>query len=127
MGSGDPPGLQNRRAAGFPVAGAFDSHTLPPIFKDSDLPTRHGHFVGHHVPVNQTSAGRSVDLGTIGTSSSFSCQRAGIPLKLIFRDWVTHHPGVLLGAVLHTVHAAKKARRQSETGAAVDLRKGQGS
>jgi hypothetical protein len=32
MGSGDPPGLQNRRAAGHPVAGAFDSHTLPPIF-----------------------------------------------------------------------------------------------
>jgi len=32
MGSGDPPGLQNRRAAGLPVAGAFDSHTLPPIF-----------------------------------------------------------------------------------------------
>jgi hypothetical protein len=31
MGSGDPPGLQNRRAAGFPVAGAFDSHTLPPF------------------------------------------------------------------------------------------------
>jgi hypothetical protein len=30
MGSGDPPGLQNRRAAGHPVAGAFDSHTLPP-------------------------------------------------------------------------------------------------
>ena len=28
--SGDRPGLQNRRAAGFPVAGAFDSHTLPP-------------------------------------------------------------------------------------------------
>ena len=32
MGSGDPPGLQNRRAAGLPVAGAFDSHTLPPTF-----------------------------------------------------------------------------------------------
>jgi integrase len=32
MGSGDPPGLQNRRAAGLPVAGAFDSHTLPPHF-----------------------------------------------------------------------------------------------
>ena len=32
MGSGDPPGLQNRRAAGLPVAGAFDSHTLPPMF-----------------------------------------------------------------------------------------------
>jgi hypothetical protein len=31
MGSGDPPGLQNRRAAGHPVAGAFDSHTLPPV------------------------------------------------------------------------------------------------
>ena len=31
MGSGDPPGLQNRRAAGLPVAGAFDSHTLPPF------------------------------------------------------------------------------------------------
>jgi len=35
MGSGDPPGLQNRRAAGLPVAGVFDSHTLPPfIFND---------------------------------------------------------------------------------------------
>jgi hypothetical protein len=32
MGSGDPPGLQNRRAAGLPVAGVFDSHTLPPMF-----------------------------------------------------------------------------------------------
>ena len=31
MGSGDPPGLQNRREAGWPVFGAFDSHTLPPI------------------------------------------------------------------------------------------------
>ena len=31
MGSGDPPGLQNRRTAGFPVVGAFDSHTLPPL------------------------------------------------------------------------------------------------
>jgi hypothetical protein len=30
MQSGDCPGLQNRRAAGHPVAGAFDSHTLPP-------------------------------------------------------------------------------------------------
>jgi hypothetical protein len=30
MGSGDPPGLQNRREAGHPVFGAFDSHTLPP-------------------------------------------------------------------------------------------------
>ncbi len=32
MGSGDPPGLQNRRSAGLPVEGAFDSHTLPPFF-----------------------------------------------------------------------------------------------
>jgi hypothetical protein len=31
MWSGDHPGLQNRRAAGFPVAGGFDSHSLPPI------------------------------------------------------------------------------------------------
>ena len=31
MGSGDPPGLQNRRAAGHPVAGGFDSHSLPPF------------------------------------------------------------------------------------------------
>jgi len=30
MGSGDPPGLQNRREAGFPVFGQFDSDTLPP-------------------------------------------------------------------------------------------------
>jgi cysteine synthase len=35
MWSGDHPGLQNRRAAGFPVAGAFDSHTLPPNNKIS--------------------------------------------------------------------------------------------
>jgi len=34
MGSGDPHGLQNRRAAGIPVAGAFDSHTLPPTLLD---------------------------------------------------------------------------------------------
>ena len=32
MGSGEPPGLQNWRAAGLPVAGAFDSHTLPPFW-----------------------------------------------------------------------------------------------
>ena len=32
MLSGDNHGLQNRRAAGIPVAGAFDSHTLPPFF-----------------------------------------------------------------------------------------------
>jgi hypothetical protein len=34
MRSGDRPGLQNRRAAGLPVAGAFDSHTLPPFIND---------------------------------------------------------------------------------------------
>jgi hypothetical protein len=38
MGSGDPPGLQNRRAAGLPVAGAFDSHTLPPFIFNVLLP-----------------------------------------------------------------------------------------
>ena len=32
MRSGDRPGLQNRRVAGFPVAGGFDSHSLPPFF-----------------------------------------------------------------------------------------------
>jgi len=32
MQSGDCHGLQNRRAAGHPVAGVFDSHTLPPSF-----------------------------------------------------------------------------------------------
>src|ERR1039458_9057 len=31
-GSGDSPGLQNRRLAPCGVNGAFDSHTLPPIF-----------------------------------------------------------------------------------------------
>jgi hypothetical protein len=31
MRSGDRPGLQNRRAAGHPVAGGFDSHSLPPF------------------------------------------------------------------------------------------------
>jgi hypothetical protein len=37
MRSGDRPGLQNRRAAGLPVAGAFDSHTLPPLIKSTKL------------------------------------------------------------------------------------------
>jgi hypothetical protein len=31
MRSGDRPGLQNRRAAGHPVTGGFDSHSLPPF------------------------------------------------------------------------------------------------
>ena len=31
MRSGDRPGLQNRRAASFGVAGGFDSHSLPPF------------------------------------------------------------------------------------------------
>lgn len=35
MRSGDRPGLQNRRAAGFPVAGGFDPHSLPPFVFDS--------------------------------------------------------------------------------------------
>jgi hypothetical protein len=40
MASGDAPGLQNRRAASFGVAGGFDSHSLPP-FVLSDL---HDHW-----------------------------------------------------------------------------------
>jgi hypothetical protein len=32
MRSGDRPGLQNRRAAGHPVTGGFDPHSLPPLF-----------------------------------------------------------------------------------------------
>jgi cysteine synthase len=35
MRSGDRPGLQNRRAAGHPVIGGFDSHSLPPKFRRS--------------------------------------------------------------------------------------------
>jgi hypothetical protein len=31
MRSGDRPGLQNRRVAGFPVTGGFDPHSLPPF------------------------------------------------------------------------------------------------
>lgn len=31
MRSGDRPGLQNRRAAGLPVVGGFDPHSLPPF------------------------------------------------------------------------------------------------
>jgi hypothetical protein len=31
MRSGDRPGLQNRRAAGYPVTGGFDPHSLPPF------------------------------------------------------------------------------------------------
>jgi len=40
MQSGDCPGLQNRRAAGFPVAGGFDPHSLPPfVFNWLGAPT----------------------------------------------------------------------------------------
>jgi hypothetical protein len=35
MRSGDRPGLQNRRAAGHPVTGGFDPHSLPPFFKSA--------------------------------------------------------------------------------------------
>jgi hypothetical protein len=34
MRSGDRPGLQNRRAAGYPVTGGFDPHSLPPHIKN---------------------------------------------------------------------------------------------
>jgi hypothetical protein len=36
MRSGDRPGLQNRRAAGHPVTGGFDPHSLPPFFGEHD-------------------------------------------------------------------------------------------
>jgi len=67
MRSGDRPGLQNRRAAGNPVTGGFDPHSLPPFFnhlavipavspavecQTSDFPARYGHFVRHDVAVN---------------------------------------------------------------------------
>ena len=35
MRSGDRPGLQNRRAAGHPVTGGFDPHSLPPFVFNS--------------------------------------------------------------------------------------------
>jgi hypothetical protein len=35
MRSGDRPGLQNRRAAGNPVTGGFDPHSLPPLFEQA--------------------------------------------------------------------------------------------
>ncbi len=38
MRSGDRPGLQNRRAAGNPVTGGFDPHSLPPIFQQLNAP-----------------------------------------------------------------------------------------
>jgi hypothetical protein len=34
MRSGDRPGLQNRRAASYGVAGGFDPHSLPPVFNN---------------------------------------------------------------------------------------------
>jgi hypothetical protein len=37
MRSGERPGLQNRRAAGNPVAGGFDPHSLPPFFNRAGL------------------------------------------------------------------------------------------
>jgi hypothetical protein len=42
MWSGDHPGLQNRRAAGFPVAGGFDPHSLPPNHAKVISPTPEG-------------------------------------------------------------------------------------
>src|SRR5580692_5645433 len=67
MRSGDRPGLQNRRAAGFPVTGGFDSHSLPPLFnglasapavspavecQTSDFSTSHSHFIRDHITIN---------------------------------------------------------------------------
>jgi hypothetical protein len=65
MRSGDRPGLQNRRAAGNPVTGGFDPHSLPPKlegelgFPAVSLPLSasrgyltgcYGHFIHHDVP-----------------------------------------------------------------------------
>jgi hypothetical protein len=45
MRSGDRPGLQNRRVAGFPVAGGFDPHSLPPfIFNELKVSEPLYHF-----------------------------------------------------------------------------------
>ncbi len=44
MRYGDRPGLQNRRAAGNPVTGGFDSHSLPPSKSKTRVITEDLHF-----------------------------------------------------------------------------------
>ena len=46
MRSGDRPGLQNRRAAGNPVAGGFDPHSLPPFLTRINTEDLHFRAIG---------------------------------------------------------------------------------
>src|SRR5580692_10774603 len=80
MRSGDRPGLQNRRAAGLPVAGGFDPHSLPPFFNNN---------TSHALPalVKPSTASFSVGNARKNGSSlviSNNCRTRGVtPLKAI--------------------------------------------
>ena len=60
MRSGDRPGLQNRRAAGHPVTGGFDPHSLPPFFNDLRDACRGARIYAEHSDLLQTQTGSSI-------------------------------------------------------------------
>jgi hypothetical protein len=72
MRSGDRPGLQNRRAAGFPVTGGFDSHSLPPSLSSAGL----GNYVSgvrwvcFHVILKVLTGKRTICTGVAGPEVS---------------------------------------------------------
>src|SRR5271166_2594421 len=69
MRSGDRPGLQNRRTAGLPVVGGFDSHSLPPSAGVPSL--RSGFRRAARTPrqrLNFKTGGRQVCLSSVGST-----------------------------------------------------------
>src|SRR5580698_2800686 len=74
MRSGDRPGLQNRRAAGNPVTGGFDPHSLPPFFLRTRYATpfheRHA-IRGSHALAPPAAPPASFDLKNRSTGAFF--------------------------------------------------------
>src|SRR5207244_12911458 len=85
MRSGDRPGLQNRRAAGYPVTGGFDPHSLPPFLLRL-IALQTGHFL---------------QAFWIPSFFHLDLRRSGIDVSRVFgRQLDRHRSDVLFQAVL---------------------------
>jgi hypothetical protein len=83
MRSGDRPGLQNRRAAGFPVAGGFDPHSLPPFVWASTrvfMPAHNSTKISFETPV------RPYRLEATSKRKSHPENGVAIPLRLTWNS-----------------------------------------
>jgi len=100
MGSGDSPGLQNRRMASFDVIGAFDSHTLPPNL---------GSFATLRISARGSDAAQTPQLqnrrmasfGVIGGFDSHSLPPNTPDIPRFARDFGSRPPLVSLRSLTH--------------------------